>query len=109
MTTGTSGASGTQAPLLMADALAESLFFDSETLRHVIRAIGPCLSRKILLAPSVGDLRVSGVIFRGDIRYWMRSLQRILPVDVEERDRDVLIRFRRANPPNHTVSRTSLR
>lgn len=70
------------------------LIFDDQPLRYVVQTVNRYSSRRIVVDPSVGDLRFSGIVFDDDIEDWLKSLEVIFPVTEKERDTSIYIRMR---------------
>ncbi len=57
-----------------------------EPLKYVVADVNRYSTRQIEIGdPAVGELLVSGTVFENDIEGWLRSLQEILPVEVERK------------------------
>lgn len=74
------------------------LTFDDQPLRYVIETVDRYSSRHILASPAAGALRFTGIVFDNEIEDWLRSLQGIFPVTVDERGADIRIQMRSSNP-----------
>jgi transmembrane sensor len=74
------------------------LTFDDQPLRYVIETVDRYSSRHIVVSPSAGALRFSGIVFDDEIEDWLQSLQAIFPVTVEEQGADVRIHMRNPTP-----------
>lgn len=70
------------------------LTFDDQPLRYVVETINRYSSRRILVDPSAGALRFSGIVFDNDIEDWLKSLQVIFPVTEREQGASVYIQMR---------------
>lgn len=70
------------------------LIFDNQPLRYVIETVDLYSSRRIAVSPSAGALRFSGIVFDTEIDDWLRGLERIFPVAVEERGAIVCVHLR---------------
>lgn len=81
------------------------LIFDDQPLRYVVDTVNRYSSRRIVVGASAGALRFSGIVFDDEIDDWLRSLQTIFPVTVQERPSAVSIRMRSANPVSRAPSR----
>ena len=81
------------------------LIFDNKTLRQVTGVLSVYSSQEISVDPAAGALRLSGIVFPGEILQWLRSLQHSLPVTVEQQGRVLRIRMRPAESLYGTQSR----
>ncbi len=94
------GSSGPLRPVQHADTRAATawthgrLTFDDQPLRYVVETINRYSSRRIVVGPSAGALRFSGIVFDNDIQGWLQSLKLIFPVSVEDEGSSVLIHLR---------------
>lgn len=75
------------------------LTFDDQPLRYVVETVNRYSSRHIVVNPSAGALRYSGIVFENGIQDWLKSLEVIFPVLVEEQGDDVRIHMRSPNGP----------
>lgn len=96
---------GTLSPVKHADIHAATawthgrLTFDDQPLRYVVETVDRYSSLHIAVSPSAGALRFSGIVFDDEIEAWLRGLERIFPVAVEERGAAVCIHLRNSKPP----------
>lgn len=103
---------GALGPLTQADMRAATawtsgrLTFDNQPLRYVIEAVNRYSSRRIVVSPSAGVLRFSGIVFDDEISDWLQSLEVIFPVTIEERGDDVRIYLRSKPTPRKLPFRT---
>lgn len=74
------------------------LTFDNQPLRYVVEAVNRYSSRHIVISPSAGTFRFSGIIFDDEIEDWLQSLAVIFPVSVETRGGAVSIQMRDSAP-----------
>lgn len=74
------------------------LTFDNQPLRYVIEAVSRYSSRHIVVSPSAGALRFSGIILHDEIGDWLQSLSAVFPVTVEEDGAIVRIKMRDSRP-----------
>src|SRR6185437_11953300 len=77
------------------------LTFDNQPLRYVIDTIDRYSSRHIVVSPAAGDLRFSGIVFDNEIASWLRSLEAVFPVVVQEHGANVRIEIRSSMPTKH--------
>lgn len=70
------------------------LTFDNQPLRYVIEAVNRYSPRHIVVSPSAGALRFSGIVFSDEIEDWLQSLKLIFPVTVEEQGFSARIQMR---------------
>ncbi len=81
------------------------LTFDDQSLRYVIETVDRYSSRHIIVSPSAGALRFTGIVFDNEIEDWLQSLEGIFPVSVDERGADVSIQIRSSTPTGSEGSR----
>jgi transmembrane sensor len=105
------GENGVPSPVKAADINAVTawthgrLIFDDQSLRHVIETVDRYSPRHIVVSPSAGNLRFTGIVFDNEIEDWLQSLEGIFPVTVDERGTDIRIRMRAPNSVRHEQSR----
>lgn len=81
---------GTVGPVKQADIHAATawtrgrLTFNNQPLRYVIETVQRYSTRRIVMDPSAGAVRVSGVVFADQIEDWIRTLKKVVPISVEE-------------------------
>jgi len=91
---------GALSPVKQADTRAATawtrgrLTFDDQPLRYVVETVDRYSSRHISVSPSAGALRFSGIVFDDEIDDWLRGLEKIFPVAVEERGAAVCVHLR---------------
>lgn len=96
--------SGALSPLRETDTYAAvawtrgRLTFDNQPLRYVIETVNRYSTRRIVISPSAGVLRFSGIVFDNDIEDWLQSLKLIFPVSVNESGAGARIQLRDAVP-----------
>jgi transmembrane sensor len=73
------------------------LTFDNQPLRYVVETVNRYYQRRILVSPSAGSLRFSGIISDTAIGDWLRSLKIIFPVVIESHGAIVTIQMRSSN------------
>jgi transmembrane sensor len=83
------------------------LTFDNQPLRYVIETVDRYSSRHIVVSPSAGGLRFTGIVFDNEIDDWLQSLVAIFPVTLEEQGTAVRIEMRSSTPATRGVSRTT--
>lgn len=99
----TFGDNGALSPVKQTDAQAVTAWthgrftFDDQPLRYVIEVINRYSSQHIVVSPSAGALRFSGIVFKDEIGDWLRSLAVIFPVTVEEQGQNVGIQLRQSS------------
>ncbi len=81
------------------------LTFDDQPLRYVIETVDRYSNRRIVVSPSAGGLRFTGVIFDDDIDEWIQSLEVIFPVTIEEQGAVVRIEMSTSTPAVRGVMR----
>jgi len=97
---------GTLSPVEQTDTRAATawtrgrLTFDDQPLRYVVDTVDRYSSRHITVSPSAGALRFSGIVFDGEIGDWLRGLEKIFPVMVEQRGAEVRVQLRGSKPLN---------
>lgn len=83
------------------------LIFDDEPLRYVLEIVNQYSSRPILVEPSAGALRVSGIVYENEIAQWVKGLQVVFPVALEEHGDALRIRMRHVAPSHGKLPRSS--
>lgn len=98
------GDNGSLRPVRPADTRAATawthgrLTFDDQPLRYVVETINRYSSRHIIVDPSVGALRFSGIVVDNAIEDWLKSLEVIFPVTESERGGSVHIQLGDSTP-----------
>lgn len=98
------GDRGPLQPVRPADAKAATawthgrLTFDDQPLRYVVETINRYSSRRIIVGPSAGALRFSGIVLDNGIEDWLKSLEVIFPVTESEQGASVHIRMSDSTP-----------
>ena len=83
------------------------LTFDDQPLRYVIETVDRYSSRRIVVSPSAGGLRFTGIVFDNEIDDWLQSLVAVFPVTIEEQGTAVRIEMRSSTPATHEQPRTA--
>ena len=83
------------------------LTFDDQPLRYVIETVDRYSSRRIVVSPSAGGLRFTGIVFDSEIDDWLQSLEAIFPVIIEEHGTAVRIEMRPSTPATQEPPRTA--
>jgi transmembrane sensor len=83
------------------------LTFDDQPLRYVIETVDRYSSRHIVVSPSAGGLRFTGIVFDDEIDDWLQSLGGIFPVTIEEQGTAVRIEMRSSTPATHELPHTT--
>jgi transmembrane sensor len=83
------------------------LTFDDQPLRYVIETVDRYSSRRIVVSPSAGGLRFTGIVFDSEIDDWLQSLEGIFPVTIREQGNAVRIEMRPSTPETHELPRTT--
>lgn len=95
---------GALSPIKLTDTRAATawthgrLTFDDQPLRYVVEAVNRYSPRHIVVSPSAGALRFSGIVYDDQIGDWLQSLEIILPVTIEESRATARIRTRDSMP-----------
>lgn len=74
------------------------LIFYDMPLRYVVEAVDRYSSRHIAVDSSAGNLRFGGVVYDDEIEDWLKSLEMIFPVVVNEQGSSVRIEMRPSPP-----------
>jgi transmembrane sensor len=83
------------------------LTFDDQPLRYVIETVERYSSRRIVVSPSAGGLRFTGIIVDSEIDDWLQSLEGIFPVTIQEQGNAVSIEMRSSTAATHELPRTT--
>lgn len=79
------------------------LIFDDQPLSEVVEAVNRYSTQPIIVSPEAGNLRFGGVVHDDEIKDWLKSLQAIFPVTVEERAGSTYIRMRHTRSDTHKL------
>lgn len=79
------------------------LTFDDQPLRYVIDTLDRYSTRNIVVGPSAGALRFTGIVFDTKIDEWIQSLEVIFPVTIREQGPVVRIEIRSSLPDAHEL------